>query len=211
MKLSTLFYNLTHISYQHAKNGLDYATRRMGDTLYIYFQHSRGKLDWKNNLDFPAKPYKSMKCGGSPFSSIWFAHRGFLSVWKSAEEQLKSYILDTGIRKIVISGYSHGAAIAVLCHEYVWYNRPDLRGSLEGYGFGCPRVIWGIKTKCHRERWARFYVIKNIDDIVTHVPPFIFGFFHIGNMVKIGKCGQYSKIRAHFPDKYIEELTKLDL
>lgn len=200
-----------NISYIHAENGLDYAVRSVGSTLYIYFQHSSGAVDWKNNLDFPAKPYKKMKCKDIPFSRAWYAHRGFLRVWKSAEERLKEYILDTGVKKIVISGYSHGAALAVLCHEYVWYNRPDLRDTLEGYGFGCPRVIWGIKNKCHRQRWERFNVIKNIDDIVTHVPPAFLGFFHVGNMIKIGEKGKYSSYEAHFPDKYMKELLKLDL
>ncbi len=211
MKLSTLFYNLMNITYIHAENDLDYAVRSQGGTLYIYFQHSQGKLDWKNNLDFPVKPYKKMKCKDAPLSRMWYAHRGFLSVWKCAEKHLKEYILDTGYQKIVVCGYSHGAALAVLCHEYAWYNRPDLRDKIEGYGFGCPRVIWGIKNACHKERWARFNVIRNLDDFVTHVPPFFLGYFHVGNMIKIGKHGQYSMFRAHFPDKYLEELTKLNL
>lgn len=211
MKMSTLFYNLTHISYIHAENGLDYAVRASGDTLYIYFQDSDGRVDWKNNLDFPAKPYKKMRCKDAPFSRAWYAHRGFLRVWKSAEVCLNSYILDTGYKKIVVSGYSHGAALAVLCHEYIWYNRPDLRDTIEGYGFGCPRVIWGIKNACHRERWARFNVIKNIDDIITHLPPFILGYFHVGNMIKIGERGNYSMIDAHRPESYTKELLNSSL
>ncbi len=211
MKLSTLFFNLNNTSYIHTKSGLDYAVRGSGTTLYIYFQHSNGELDWKNNLDFPAKPYKEMKCKEGKFSHTWYAHRGFLRMWKEAETYLSKYILDTRYQKIIVSGYSHGAALALLCHEYIWYNRPDLRHSLEGYGFGCPRVIWGIKSKCHKERWARFYVVKNIDDLITHLPPFIFGYFHVGNMLKIGARGRYSMIRAHFPDSYMTELLNKDL
>ena len=208
MKISNLFYNLMHISYIHAEGDVDYATRTDGTTLYIYFQHSQGKVDWKNNFDFPAKPYKHMKCKDAPYGSVWLAHRGFLSAWRVAEGLLKEQISDTGYTKIVISGYSHGAALAVLCHEYVWYNRPDLREVIEGYGFGCPRVAWGIKNACHRERWARFNVIRNIDDIVTHVPPAILGYFHVGNMVEIGQRGKYSAVEAHFPDSYMRELLK---
>ena len=200
MKLSTLFYNLTTIPYIHAENGLDYATRITNNTLYIYFQDSEGALDWKNNLDFPVRCYKGL-----------FVHRGFLRVWQSAEELLREQILDNGVGKIVISGYSHGAALALLCHEYVWCHRPDLRDTMEGYGFGCPRVIWGRKRAIHNKKWARFNVIKNIDDIITHLPPAFLGYFHVGNMIKIGKRGNYSTVDAHRPESYMKELLILDL
>ncbi|MBO5339147.1 MAG: hypothetical protein J6A96_05545 [Clostridia bacterium] len=200
MKLSTLFYNLTHIAYTHGENGLDYATRRSNDTLYIYFQDSDGAVDWKNNLDFPIKCYGNL-----------FAHRGFLRVWESAKDCLSEQILDTGLKKIVVSGYSHGAALAVLCHEFIWYHRPDLRDTIEGYGFGCPRVIWGIKNAYHEERWAHFNVIKNIDDIITHLPPAFLGYFHVGNMIKIGKRGNYSTVDAHRPESYMKELFKAEM
>ncbi len=200
MKLSTLFYNLTHIAYTHGENGLDYATRRQGKTLYIYFQDSEGRVDWKNNLDFPVKSHGEL-----------FAHRGFLRVWESAKDRLNSQILDTGLDKIVVSGYSHGAGLAVLCHEYIWNTRPDLRDKLEGYGFGCPRVIWGVKTDKCKQIWANFSVIKNIDDLITHLPPAALGYFHVGNMIKIGKRGNYSMIDAHRPESYMKELLNLEL
>ena len=69
-------------------------------------------------------------------------------------------------------GYSHGAAIATLVHEYIFYNRPDLRENLWGYGFGCPRCFWGfLPSKEVQGRWARFFPIRSIDDLVTHLPP----------------------------------------
>ena len=138
-------------------------------------------------------------------------HRGFLRVWQSAEELLREQILDDGVGKIVISGYSHGAALALLCHEYVWYHRPDLRDAIEGYGFGCPRVIWGRKSSTHKERWSRFCVIKNIDDIITHLPPAFLGYFHVGSIMKIGKRGNYSMIDAHRPESYTKELNNINL
>ena len=46
-------------------------------------------------------------------------------------------------------------------------------------------------------RWRDFTVIRNLDDLVTHVPPFLLGYFHVGTLLKIGKRGQYSKIDAH--------------
>ena len=134
--LKALFNRCLNAKYKHVENDGDYALEREGDSLYILFECSNGKVDWKNNFDFPAKPYKDMEI-------TWSCHRGFLKVWKSIEPYIANAITDPTVKKITIVGYSHGAAIASLCHEYVWYNRPDLReGNLEGFGFGCPKVYW---------------------------------------------------------------------
>lgn len=204
MTLLEMFKRCLTIKYTTVENSGDYALERVGDTLYIYFEWSDGATDWWSNFNFIAKPYKRMGCG------MWFAHRGFLKVWKSIEQYIANDIKDDTVKKIVIVGYSHGAAVAMLCHEYVWYNRPDLRDKIEGYGFGCPRVFWGIKTKKLKARWERFTVVKNIDDLVTHAPPFLFGFSHIGNMLKIGKRWKYSTVDAHRSGNIIAELEFLE-
>lgn len=200
MKLSTLFSRTLHITYTHVQNSADFATSRVGNTLYIYFAASQGKEDWKNNLSFPAKAYKRAK------SKTWYAHRGFWKVWKTIEDYIASDIADKTVKKIVISGYSHGGAIALLCHEYAWYNRPDLRESIEGFGFGCPRVVFGRISKELDLRWERFTVVRNIDDIVTHLPPAVLGFNHVGMMLEIGERGKYSKIDAHRAENIMAEL-----
>lgn len=205
MKLYELFKNCVEGKYIHTENGGDYFSKRLGNTLYIYFQCSNGKEDWKNNLDFPAKPYSKMG------KFTWFIHRGFSRVWKSVKPFIRDIIKDNTIKNIVIVGYSHGAALAALCHEYIWFNRPDLREKFVGYGFGCPRIFWGLKPPKLALRWKRFTVIRNIDDIVTHAPPLIFGYSHVGNIIKIGKRGKYSKVDAHRPENILKELMENDL
>ena len=220
-----LFKECLGASYTQVENAGSYALERIGNTLYIYFEGSNGAVDWKNNFDFfpkaqqnifrnigcrfgilkshcaaPIKPYKDM-------TYKWYAHRGFLRVWKSIEPYVAEQISDKRIKKIITVGYSHGAAIAVLCHEYVWFHRPDLREKINGYGFGCPRVFWGMQTKETKERWRRFEVIRNIDDIVTHVPPVWLVFSHVGSVITIGKRGRYSKIDAHRSENILKELA----
>ena len=96
--------------------------------------------------------------------------------------------MDKTVTKVIISGYSHGGAIAALAHEYVWFNRPDLRDNIEGYAFEPPRVFWGWKIpKALKERWNGFRVYRNGQDIVTHVPPVLFGYHHVGKMIHINK------------------------
>ena len=201
MKLSELFYDCTKAEYSD-REGVDYATRRDKDMLYIFFEDSDGKGDWIKNLDFPIKPY--VRKG----KTLWRAHRGFLRAWEKVVLVIKPLIEDKTIKKVIIAGYSHGGAIAVLCHEYVWYNRPDLRDNVFGYGFGAPRVLWG-RIKC-KERWKNFTVVKNLNDLVTRLPPWIFGYRHVGELLKIGKRGQYSSIEAHFAQNILKELRKIE-
>lgn len=204
MALYELFSVCLRLPYSQVGKSANYAVKREKDTLYLFFQGTEGKNDWKINLDFPAKPYKRMG------KTIWFAHRGFLRTWKEIEPFLADEIADKSVRKVVIAGYSHGGALAMLCHEYVWYNRPDLRASVEGYGFGAPRVFWGVRTAKLRARWKNFTVIRNIDDLVTHLPPAVFGFSHVGALLKIGERGKYSSVEAHFPENILKELRAYD-
>lgn len=200
MNLYRLFSVCLTVPYEKTGVSANYKAVRQGETLYLFFEDSDGKTDWKNNLDFPAKAYR--RTG----KTAWFAHRGFLKVWKEIEPRLAPLIADTAVKNIVSAGYSHGGALALLCHEYVWFHRADLRSSIEGYGFGCPRVFWGVGSKSLRNRWERFTVIRNIDDLVTHLPPAIFGYSHVGELLKIGAKGKYKPLEAHYPENLKKEL-----
>jgi len=180
------------------ENDGSYILEREGDKLYIYFEGSNGHVDWKNNFDFPAKPYRKMK-------NLWFCHRGFLKVWKSIEDHISGDIMDLTINEIEIVGYSHGGAIAQLCYEYVKFNRPDV--TVSGYGFGAPRVFWGFARKAVKERFKGFVVVRNGNDIVTHVPPVLFGFHHICEVMNIGK--PVGLVKDHYQQRYIEALSEL--
>lgn len=203
LELLDLFVKCVQIPYLNVGHDVNYAFLREKDVLYLFFESSDGIADWKRNFDFPAKPYKRMG------KTVWFAHSGFLNAWKRLEPQLAPLILDRRLKKTVVVGYSHGAAIAVLCHEYIWYARADLRRESEGYGFGCPRVFWGLLTPSLAKRWEHFTVIRNLDDLVTHLPPALLGYRHVGTVMKIGARGRYSMIDAHRPKNIQKELKEL--
>ena len=205
MKLRLLFERCLAAQYHQVENAADFAFEREGATLYIYFQQSRGCEDWENNLDFPIKPYRRMGDG------CWFAHRGFLRVWKAVEPYIEPIVADRSIKRAVVVGYSHGAALAVFCHEYLWFHRPDLRRRLQGVGFGCPRVVWGALPKGVQSRWKNFTVVRNIDDIVTHLPPAALGYRHVGKLLEIGAKGRYSDWDAHKAKNIEKELLRNDI
>lgn len=212
MNLLKLYKSCLNAKYKTVENQGDYAIKRADNTLYLFFEWSDGKEDWRNNFDFPAKPYKDM-------GKTWYCHRGFLKVWKSIEPYLKDAIMDKTVKRVYIVGYSHGGAIATLCHEYVWYNRPDLRDNLIGYGFGCPRVYFGWTIdKELKQRWEHFHPVRNLNDIVTFVPPVLFGFRHVNKVLKIGEKGVFALrknklacVDAHRPENYTKSLNEMFL
>ena len=200
MTLSNLFTRCVKREYITTLNHTDYAYDRINDHLIIYFQDSDGASDWIKNLDFPAAAYRR------DGKTVWYAHRGFLKAWISLLPRVAPLITDPTVKKITVVGYSHGAALAVFCHESVWFHRPDLRYALEGYAFGCPRVLWGRMDADIAVRWQTFTVIRNLPDIVTHVPPRMLGYHHVGHLLEIGKAGKYSAIDAHRPQNIRQEL-----
>ena len=204
MDLCSLFIKCLSANYVQNGGSANYAIEREGDTAYILFEDSNGADDWSVNVDFPAKPYRRMG------RTVWLAHRGFLDAWGRTEKYIAQTVADTSVKKIVVAGYSHGAAIALLCHEYIWFHRPDLRETLLGYGYGCPRVIWGYISEAVRKRWENFTVIRNIDDIVTHLPPTVIGYSHVGRLIEVGEQGKYSVIEAHYADNIAAELREYE-
>ena len=180
--LDNLFLKCLNAKYTHIdETSGDYCLEREGDTLYLLLQWSRGKADWKSNFDFPAKPYHDMP-------KTWRAHRGFVRVWKSIISCVKDVIADPSIKQIITVGYSHGAALTCLAQEYVWFNRPDIRDNCFAFAFESPRVFCGWRVpKQLKERWNNLFVFRNGKDLVTHLPPLLFGFKHVGNFIKIGQ------------------------
>ena len=208
MKLSQLFHKCAYtIHYQTIGNDVNYAFEEDNDTLYIYFEGSSSVTDWIRNFLFKKRPYKDMRI---PYR----VHRGFLKAWKEVEDIIIEKICEDDDnceykwKHIVIVGYSHGGALAAFCHECVWYWRPDLReNGLEGYGFEAPRIYGGSHVKKElQKRWEKFTVIRTNNDIVTHCPPALFRFCHVGKILqvyadtsivtnKLPKC-----IKSHFPE-----------
>lgn len=200
MKLSELFSRCLKAQYTRLDGGVDVAFKEENGTLYIYFEDSDGITDWKINLDFPVEFY--------PLVGI-YAHRGFLRSWKIAQEHLRD-IIASARGETVCVGYSHGGALALLCHGYIWQERPELRGFLSAYGFGAPRVLWGRQNEKTEKIWRNFTVIRNINDAVTHLPPKSFGYFHPGTLLEIGAHGTYSAFEAHKSENILTELKKYE-
>jgi len=236
LKLSTLFYNCAYtIKYETAGHDVNYAfvEDAKTHTLYIYFQGSESVTDWVRNFLFGKRPYKDMEI---PYK----VHRGFLAAWKEVEDIVIKKIQEKRKKRfhtyspmggsyhyvdvykwdnIVVIGYSHGAALAGLCHECVWFWRPDLRQlGLKGYGFESPRFYAEYTVKPElKERWEHFTIIRTNNDIVTHCPPAIFKYHHVSHLIKIkGDTSIVHKwyipkcIKSHFAEVVYDALIKAE-
>ena len=180
------------------------------DEILIVFCQSNSREDWRINLSFPKKPYKKMKI---PF----LVHGGFLEEWKRINDHfidLVQGILEGSgtIKPITVVGWSYGGAMATLCHEDLWYNFPLIRGSLRLVTFGSPRVIGFYNYSRIRQRWDMATLYTNGTDIVTMIPPVIFGFRHVKDQMHIGpprRLFDVFKIRNfHHINGYVSSLRE---
>lgn len=228
--MKALFNRCRNAKYIHTAESGDYAIQVEGRSLYLLFQWSKDEEDWLNNFDFipthlhtlkerwahlkalirsfvsgvsaPAKAYKHM-------TRPWLCHRGFHRVWMAMRDEIEARVEamleEHEIDRIVCVGYSHGGALAVFATEDMAYLYGD-EYTVEGYGFGAPRVLWGPIPTEVKERLAGFRVVRNVPDIVTHVPPAWLWFKHAGEVVEIGEKGKYNAFTAHKAASYQAEL-----
>lgn len=189
--------------WEHAIRGFNEVTKetdtqwgweKKDTTLYLKFQGSVSTTDWLQNFDYAKTPYRDMP-------KKFRVHNGFLQKWKSIRKSVQEKITDD-VEKIVIIGFSQGGALALLCHEDLWFNFENLRDKLETYALGTPRVFtWGAP----RERFESVYYIQYKGDLVTGVPLWIMGYKHVSrNWIKIPKDSKWPLwFRVH-PFHHIE-------
>ena len=164
---------------------------------------------------FKKKPYKDMEI---PYK----VHGGFLAAWREVKDVIKQKIEEKDgngkfkFESITVVGYSHGGALAALCHEFCWFWRNDIKDNLFGFGFEAPRVYGGFRVKKElKERWEHFTVIRTNNDLVTHCPPVIFGYCHVGTVLKVTGDVKLVKnklpkcVKSHFPATVRDALGKL--
>jgi len=152
-------------------------------------------VDWVSNFMFWKVPYRDMPVK-------WRAHAGFLEAWKSIKDEIVEKLQEC--KQIKVYGYSRGAAIAVLAHEWFAFNGYDVETRV----FGCPRAIACKKDSVVLERFRTLYVYNNKGDIVTMLPPKLFGYIDVGNIVRLGTGFRFPCAKWHLIPQYIKELSK---
>lgn len=166
-------------------SGIDvqYRIEQYNNRLYIIFQQTSSKSDWKYNFTFPPIVYKK-----SPYP--WRAHKGFTLLWHSVRDEILDKLakLVTPATEIYLVGFSLGAALAILAHEDIQYHHPACY--IKTFAFGAPRVAW-LLPKIVKERLSGVRIFHRRGDIVQFVPPALLGYRHVGWRNRIGPI--------HFP------------
>jgi len=165
------------------------------DVLYLCFQGSASETDWRFNFSFPVRPYK--------FGGVrWLAHGGIVRLWKAARKQIIAEVLMLlDDRKLVILGYSHGAMLTVMAHEQF---KRYMGLNVESFAFAPARVLW-CPNKDVRSWFEGLTVVMCRGDIVTHLPPALMGYRHVGKVIKLGK-DRLIGVKAHLASYIVEVL-----
>ena len=183
MTLSKIFQLCAYeIEYKNVGDDVSYAFLEKNDNLYIFFQGSNGVLDWVFNFLFTKKVYKQFR-----------VHRGFLHCYQQVRDIMLDKIYAKSYDEVIVVGYSHGGALCQLAIEDIKYHFPNQKHI--GYAFESPRCI---KTpKKYKYMWNNLYVVRNGCDLITHLPPRLFGFDDLGAMIHIK--GDTSLVKNHLP------------
>ncbi|MDL5050292.1 lipase family protein [Oscillatoria amoena NRMC-F 0135] len=149
-------------------------------TLFAVFRGTQvfEMKDWNTNR-------KVLMVGG-PLGKI---HRGFLlaltSVWAEVSDCIDTLLKKHPDKSLWLTGHSLGGALATIACAY----RIDENLPIGGvYTFGQPRVGDGsFSRNLNRTIQDRFFRVANHRDIVTRLPPRVFGYDHAGQICYFDK------------------------
>jgi len=170
--------------YENKKTDTEYRLEinKETKTVIVSFQGSRSVLDWVYNFAFWKKPYKHMK-------KLFFVHAGLFNKYKSVQDDIMDKIIPVLKPDWKVRGYgfSQGAALITYFHEDIKYRLPKI--DLETYALAPPKGFTFFNAKfLQTVRFKTLYTVKDISDIVPHLPFWFMGFRHYGNIIKLGKC-----------------------
>ena len=180
--------------------------RIKNDEMTITFRGSDSCKDWIVNSKFWSSviPYNN-------YHSKIRVHSGFISAYKSnsVRGRIQKEVERNNIRKIVLTGHSYGAALAILCAVDLEYNFP--KNDYEVIVFGCPRVGNKYFQKSYNLRVFKTLRVENVNDVVTKVPFAFMGYRHVGASLKIGEKNIFSlpNMRSHTLQKYYPSILKM--
>ena len=186
------------------ENGVQCYLRRQGDTLFITFRGSYSAKYWNVDLTFfkTCIPYDIC----NPKIRV---HSGFLNAYKRPSVRNRIHCAVTSdVRHVRVAGHSYGAALAVLCAVDLEYHYPCL--DYEVLLFGCPRVGNRAFRKSYNKRVFKTLRVENGNDIVTKVPPALWGFRHVGVKIHVGapRLPGVVSLNQHRPQYYVASLFR---
>lgn len=140
-----------------------------GDTLYLTFRGSESKRDWLNDFKIIKTDFFGIR-----------AHRGFAMCAGSILNQVGAILKALPDHKVVLTGHSLGAAIAVLVAVAL---RPR---PVELITFGQPRV--STERELNLALYGEYVRVQNGSDVVPRSP--WLGYSHAGTCLYLSNTGK---------------------
>ena len=169
-----LDYNGFKVHHRHTVNNVIYEIYELNDVLYIAFKGTDDLQDWSYNLDYELKkltiPYDNK-------NSKIKVHTGFLKIYKMVRENIHNKI--GTFKNIVVSGFSMGGAIAVLCSIDLQYN---FNANIKCITFGSPRVGNKEFINSYNKRVEAVKII-NKSDPIAKLPTRFMGYRNITEVI----------------------------
>jgi hypothetical protein len=140
----------------------------------LAFEGSQDLRDWLIDFDFiKLVPYKD-----HPTAKV---HAGFWHAYTSVRENIHNTIYYNNVSRLFITGHSLGGALATL-------SSLDISESLSGFelfmvNLGGPRVGNKEYAELYNSQNIEHFRITHGTDPVPHLPPMIFGYYHIDTEV----------------------------
>jgi hypothetical protein len=177
--------------YHGEKSSTDFYTVIRDRTIYIVFEGTDVKewRDIRTDLDCTLK-----------YDNIFAVHRGFWKAYIFEKPELINRLVRSGCSFVRILGYSLGAALATLAFNDLEPLFPEKVFECEV--FGCPRV--GNKHYAKAYPKVNYKRYENGNDVITKLPPWIFGYRHIGEAIHLGtkRCWWCWSFKDHILSNY---------
>ncbi len=186
----------------HANYEVHYESDR--NVIQINFEETNGKKDWFVNFMFTEKYYSKFYHNGKKIALK--VHNGWARMYKAMKHQIRNEV--TYLKRLYptafveIIGWSLGSGQAMLCAQDLFYNF-GIKSYLYTYGsvnpFKTNIFNRGVTRKYLRDCCEAVYNFSEPNDIVTYLPPRLFGFIK-PKRVNVGR--HFNLIGLFRPMKY---------
>ena len=199
-----------------------------GETQYVIYEGSEGKKDWQINFTFWTTPIGSLTdtkkispCKDA-FPDIKL-HTGMYNQYKNLRDRVLKTIeekLHLGEKRIIITGHSLGADLAILCATDIYFNFPGVE--IICLAFAAAKVGNKAFQKLYDSIVPDTYVFTYKNDMVCKVPFSFQGYTHVGHDIQLdGEIKWWERLfypilkfignpMDHYPEKYLNAIKKLD-
>lgn len=159
---------------------IQYILRVYENSILIAFRGTDSAKDIASDMQFFKKTVCHMP-GGRKIR----IHSGFYKSYTDAKifDKIVKYITDK-TKRIEITGHSYGGALALICAADLAHRFTHI--DYEVVVFGTPRTGNKAFADFFNEYIPNTSRIENRGDIITKLPPPLFGYRHVGKTYKIG-------------------------